>query len=360
MTIVHVSYVYIKQYTDPAAWLKKIDFFIGILDSLAKHAVVKSIHCINYEGKCVHNGVEYYFLNRQKQKVLFPIRIHSLVKSLKPDVVIVHGLIYPLQILLLRLQMGKSVKIVVQHHAERPFKDLRKFIQRWADHYIQSYLFCSTEFGKDWVQQNQIKSQSKIQEVMEASSYFEPLDRKVSRELSKVEGSRIYLWVGRLDENKDPITLARAFAMFAKKNPDVSLYMVFQTEELLNKLIDLTKSPSAKIHLVGKVDHNDLGVWYNSADFIISTSHYEGSGIAVCEGLSCGCVPILTNIPSFRMMTDNGKVGILFEPHDEKSLLMALEKSMGIDISVEQKNVLELFKRKLSFDAIAKNIMSVV
>ena len=106
--------------------------------------------------------------------------------------------------------------------------------------------------------------------------------------------------------------------------------------------------------------HDDLQFWYNSVDYIISGSHYEGSGIAICEGMSCGCIPVLTDIPSFRMMTDHGKLGVLYPAGDENALVDALKKASELDIAVEKMKVLDRFQRELSFEAIAGKIMTVI
>ena len=126
---------------------------------------------------------------------------------------------------------------------------------------------------------------------------------------SGLTGEPAYLWVGRLDENKDPIVVIKAFIKFLSTCPNAKLFMIFQSAELLPQveaILKLTPTLQEHIVLVGRVDHDELIDWYNSADFIISSSHYEGSGVAVCEGMSCGCIPILSSIPSFRWMTTHG------------------------------------------------------
>ena len=141
-------------------------------------------------------------------------------------------------------------------------------------------------------------------------------------------------------------------ALLARKAKAVGRKALLELETIVSD----TKSDGA-INLVGKVEHDDLKYWYNSADFIVSSSHYEGSGIAVCEGLSCGCIPVLTNIPSFRMMTDHGLIGALYEAGNEDSLIDAFIKVNNLDQALQKKMVLETFNRKLSFDAISKKII---
>ena len=100
--------------------------------------------------------------------------------------------------------------------------------------------------------------------------------------------------------------------------------------------------------------------WYSSADFIISSSHYEGSGVAISEAMSCGCIPIVTDIPSFRSMTGKGKCGLLYKPGDEQQLLNLLVKTKEMNMEAERAKVLEQFKKELSFEAIADKINKVI
>ena len=360
MNIIHLSYAQIGNYREPVSWLKKISFYVGILEAMSKHGSIKSIHCISYEGVLQKNDVEYHFIKQKKWQHWLPFKLHSYIKTLRPDAIIVHGLIFPWQVILLRWQLGSGIKILVQHHAERPYHDARSLLQRFADRFVQAYFFCSVDFGRDWVERGQIKSISKVKEVMEASSHFLPYEKEKARAVTKVSGERIFLWVGRLDVNKDPLTVARAFLKFVRLDPTVRLYMIFQSFELFEELKRIISNERMDdvIHLVGQVEHDALETWYNSADFIISSSHYEGSGIAVCEGLSCGCIPVLSDIPSFRMMTDNGTIGVLFEPGNEASLIQALKKTQAMDVAREREKVLQLFEAKLSFNAISTKIMT--
>jgi Glycosyltransferase len=364
MKIIHVSYSLVRpQYTDPWAWIKFLSFFSGILESLAQYAEVITIHHINYRGLVQHNGVAYHFPKLRHWQLLWPVKFNRYIYRLRPDVVVVHGLIFPWQVVMLRWQLGSHAKIIAQHHAEQPLKDIRKYFQRLADRYIQAYLFTSLNLGLRWVEKGQIRDANKIKEIMEVSSPFYPVPKVEASAVTKACGKKIYLWVGRLDANKDPLTMVRAFIRFGHANPGVKLYMIFQTVELLQELkAVLSATPGAFqfIHLVGKISNPDLLYWYNSADFIISSSHYEGSGTAVCEGLSCGCIPVLSDIPSFRMMTDNGRVGLLYESGDEAALLATLQKTLDLNLAFEQEKVLAWFEKELSFEAIAKKIMKVI
>jgi len=71
--------------------------------------------------------------------------------------------------------------------------------------------------------------------------------------------------------------------------------------------------------------------------------------------MSCGCIPILTAIPSFRWMTKEN-IGLLFQPGDQGQLLDALNKSKILDHDLERKKTIENFRMRLSFSAIASEM----
>lgn len=359
MRIVSTSYNKSKEFKSPDEWLKRICFYTGILDELAKEHDVISIERINYEGTYRKNGVGYYFIYLKRSVVRFPFRMHRLIKEFCPDVVFVNGFIFPLQILQLKWKLGRDVKIIVLHRAERPFKGIKKYLQKMADKCVSHYLFTSSEFGDEWLQEGIISDRNKIREIIQASSVFVPACRDSARSTTSVSGAPVFLWVGRLDENKDPVTIVKGFIEFLSWQPSAMLYMIYQSGELLNELDDLVqKSGKAKqaIRLIGQVPHNKMANWYNSADFILSGSHYEGSGVAVSEAMSCGCIPVVTNIPSFRRMTGPGRCGLLFKPGSAESLLHVLLITREMNIEEERNKTISQFQQELSFEAIAGKI----
>lgn len=356
MRIIHLSYARIKEYNDPDLWLKRINFYTGLLDALAKHAHVKSFHCISFDGALVKNAVEYQFLNIGFLQYLFPFKLHAHVKEWKPDVVIVHGLIFPWQLLLFIFQMKRHVKIFVQHHAERPLSFPKNILQRIADRYVSIYFFTSIDLAKPWLTERQINSASKICELMEVSSVFDIQGKKDPSNL------KTYLWVGRFDDNKDPLTLVEAFIKFLSSAPEAKLIIVFKGGYLKNILVALIKDQGVEssIQLVENVEHAQMGSWFMKCNYIISTSHYEGSGTAVCEAMSCGCIPILTDIPSFRMMTQQGNIGLLFKAGDVSGLTNALLRSLKISQAEEREKVIRHFQEHLSFEAVSKKVIKII
>jgi glycosyltransferase involved in cell wall biosynthesis len=362
MIYLSVSYNYSPDFKSPESWFKRTELYAGILEHLSEAHTVISVKQIDYKGEHLHKGVLHHFVDFGKKKTYFPFKLNRFIKSLNPDVVIVQGLHHPLQLMQLRFLLDKKTKVIAHHHAEKPFTGFKKYIQRTADNYVDAYLFASHAMGLEWVKKGNIASGKKIHEVMEVSSNFYPIKKDAAKLKTGVEGGLVFLWVGRLNTNKDPLNVVRAFLKFASANRNARLYIIYQTDELLGEIKDLLNKNAAKnsILLVGPVAHHELLYWYNSADFIVSGSFYEGSGTAICEAMSCGCIPIVTDIFSFRMITDNGNCGILYDAGSETELLTALKQTGHLDLTEKRSRSLAYFKSNLSFDTIANRIQEIV
>lgn len=363
MTIVSTGYAYSSSFNDPGQWLGRIRFYTCILEALANEHEVHSIEQINHTGFLVQDGVQYHFLPPGTSRSGFPSTLHRYIGKIKPEVVLVNGFISPFRIMQLKWMLGRNVKILVINRAERPGTGLRKWLQRMASRSVHRYLFTSKAMGADWIQEGIFTDSKKIAAVIGASSSFRVMDKEPAQIKTQASGSPVFLFVGRLDANKDPLTVLRAFGRYAIEQPDARLYMVYQTEALLediNKLVQSEPALQKAVVLVGSVPHQVMEDWYNSADFIISASHYEGSGVAVCEAMSCGCIPILSDIPSFRAMTGEGSCGFLYPPGNPEALLALLLHTKTINREQEKEKTLRQFRKELSSGAIAAKIEAII
>jgi glycosyltransferase involved in cell wall biosynthesis len=361
MKFIFASYIKTPGFDKPKDWLTRIQAYLGVLEALASRHSVTSIEQINYHGDHLQNGVQYHFMDFGKQKLFFPWKLHRFIKNKKPDIILIHGMDFPLQVIQLRLYMGKGTRIIVQSHGNKMPSAYKRILQRIADKCINAYFFVSAAMAEPWLKEALISDPKKVHEIMVGSSIFQVMDRGEAQRKTGVNGSPVFLWAGNLDANKDPVTLVKAFLRFSRLNPNAKLYMVHQSDQLLEKVIDLLCNDMDKqaVVLVGKVPHEDMLYWFNSADFFVSASHFEVFGAAVVEAMSCGCVPILTNIPSFQKITGNGSCGLLYEAGNEDAALAALQQAVEIDLPAERKKVLRQFEQHLSFDAIAQKIQEV-
>jgi glycosyltransferase involved in cell wall biosynthesis len=196
-----------------------------------------------------------------------------------------------------------------------------------------------------------ISSESKIIECVEGSTQF-----KYEPRIEKDPNS--FLWVGRLDKNKDPLTILKAFNKYIEFNRKAKLTMFYENTQLISKveLFIKNNSLSKNIKLMGSIPQQDLEKWYQKSSFFMLGSHKEGGPVSLIEAMACGCIPIVTDIAPFKAMTNNGDCGLLFSPGDFKNLSLQLKELETLDKEKLRNKTLKQFENHLSHQAIASKI----
>jgi glycosyltransferase involved in cell wall biosynthesis len=225
---------------------------------------------------------------------------------------------------------------------------------------MDAALFAARELARPWQEGGFLRPGTPIFEIMEGSSSFCLRSRQAARARTGLEGEPLCLWVGRLNRNKDPLTVLEGFAGVLDHLPKARLTMAYGEDDLLPEVEAWRKAhPRAAAHvtLLGRVAHRDLEAVYNSADLFVLGSHHEGSGYAVLEALSCGVVPIVTDIPSFRVLTGRGEIGALWPVGDAAALSHTLMMAASAR-RVCPEVVRSFFDERFSFPAIGRQALA--
>jgi glycosyltransferase involved in cell wall biosynthesis len=321
---------------------------------LAKKNDVIVVRRTGFDETVHEHGVQTRFFNASSRSDLK--EIHQFILDQKPDVVLVQGLIYYNEIRKLYNTLEGNSKILVQHHGELPYTGIKGWLQKRALKKANGFLFTAAGNAQAWRDTSIIKNEQPVFEIPEAGTWFQKQDHRESRQKTGIKGSCNFLWVGRLNQNKDPITVLNGFRFLLTYQPEAHLYLIFQDNTLLPKVKDIIEnSPllSNRVSPIGKVAHEELPYWYSAADFYVSGSHREGSGYALIEAMSCGCTPIVTSIPAFRVLTGDGRVGYLYEPGNDIQLTNAMKQAVEEKSDDQQQKQLEFVQAHLSFEAIA-------
>jgi glycosyltransferase involved in cell wall biosynthesis len=291
-----------------------------------------------------------------------PFKLSRHIRRAAPEVIMIHGFTFPIQLLMLRALKPKKTKLIIQHHAEKPFTHpLKHWFQKIAYSKADAFLFASNSLAKPYLATGIIKNTDQVHEVMEGSTLFKPIDKKEARATLAIPDDLVFLWVGRLDSNKDPLTVLKAMDRLKRAGKHFTCYMIYGTNELEEQIrFDIAEYDLKKhIILLGKMEHHLLETWYSAADYFVAASHEEGSGIALCEAMACGCIPVVTNIPSFATMTCQGRYGVLFEPGNESDLFEKLLSLEVLDSLSMGASVHSHFLQHLSPDAIGKRFLAI-
>jgi glycosyltransferase involved in cell wall biosynthesis len=358
ISVVQVNYAFDKGLTEPDELLAHYVTLTGWSEALAGAgagtvAVVQRFH---RDARVARNGIDYIFR---------AARMTEAVAACRPDVAHVNGLIFPAQTWMLRRALDPSSAIVVQSHSDGgaigrapALRILGRLARRAAD----AFLFAADDHAASWRRAGFIAPDQPAYRVMEASSTLQPLARTTAQDVSGLRGSPAILWVGRFNANKDPLTVLEGFERSVGALPGATLTMIYSEDDLLAAVRErLQRSPvlADRVLLIGAVPHDRMASFYSAADLFIVGSHHEGSGYALMEACACGAVPVVTNIPTFRLLTGDGSLGALWEPGDADGCARALIDAGRRDLSTERARLADHFARELSWPAVGTRALEV-
>ena len=266
------------------------------------------------------DGVSYRFVDDAAR---IPRRIIALVASLEPDVIHVRG-IHHLSAVAALARSGDA-PVLIQDHATRVPSGWRSTAWRWALRSVAGAAFTTAEQARPFVDAGLLRADMPIFPVLEGSSTFTPGARDEARRATGMFGDPCLLWTGRLDDNKDPLTLLAAVERVARKLPDVRLWMCYGKAPLLDVVTRrIAESPvlRERVVLLGTRPHAEMELRHRAADFYVQASHHEASGFSLLEAMACGTTPIVTDIPAARRIV--GDTGALIPIENPSALAAAI------------------------------------
>ena len=252
-------------------------------------------------------------------------------------------------------KLAPGLPVVLQDHADRLPRWWRRPRHRRRFATAAGVAFTAVELARPFVAADVFDPTTRLFAIPESSSRFTPGDRARARAATGVHGNPCALWVGRLNRGKDPLTVLDGVALASERMPGLQLWCAFGEEPMLAEVrahIDADRRLAGRVHLLGKVAHAQVETLMRAADLFVSGSRAEGSGYAAMEALACGLTPVLTDIPAFRALTGNGRIGRLWPCGDAPALAAALVDAAASRPSPQQ--VRAHFDETLSFQAVGR------
>jgi glycosyltransferase involved in cell wall biosynthesis len=358
LSVAQVNFAFDNELTDPDQLLHRYRTLTGWSDALHRAGIGSAVVVQRFHRDARLERDEVTYLFRRSA-------IPAAVAACRPDIVHVNGLSFPTHTWRLRRALDGSCAVVVQNHADggpvgrAPLFRARGRATRSA---VDGFLFAADEHAAWWRRAGFIAPRQPVYQVMEASTRLTPLPRALARAESGLSGSPAVLWVGRLNANKDPLTVLSGFERALDHLPSATLTMVYSEEEILAGVrfrVEQSAALADHVRLVGAVPHDRMAAFYSAADLFVAGSHHEGSGYALMEALACGAAPVVTDIPTFRLLTGGGSLGALWTPGDANDCARALIAAGRKDLTAERTRVLDHFVRELSWDVVGRRAVEI-
>jgi glycosyltransferase involved in cell wall biosynthesis len=166
--------------------------------------------------------------------------------------------------------------------------------------------------------------------------------------LGDIEGP-IVLWVGRLEDEKNPQDLIRVAQGLTLSRPDIVFLMVGDTynyDEYLAQLqADQGGSFPPSMRFIRTVNFDDMAKVYRktaqSGGFLLSTSSFESAPMTFIESMVCRCPVISSNVGGVQELIEHELTGVLYNPGDIDAVVKMLEETCANDKSGLRQTIVE-------------------
>jgi D-inositol-3-phosphate glycosyltransferase len=139
----------------------------------------------------------------------------------------------------------------------------------------------------------------------------------------------LLLFVGRFAVEKGITLLFEAIQLLHKKM-SVQLMIIGgdgnhdpRKRDLVDRAVQL--HIEKQVHFAGRVDHQQLPLYYNAADLVVMPSLYESFGLVCLEALACGTPVVSTNVGIMPRILDGETNGATISDASPRSLATAIE-----------------------------------
>ena len=167
--------------------------------------------------------------------------------------------------------------------------------------------------------------------------------------------NKVVLFVGRFSYEKGIPVLLKATKKVLEKRNDVSFLLV-GSGPMEKEMKDLAKNENIKF--AGNVSFDEIGSYYNVADFVVVPSFMEAFGRTAAEAFSMKKPVIAAGIGGLRDIVEMNENGLVYSVRDFKSLA----ESINLLLDDGQKcrefggNGYRKFREKFSRDVVIKKI----
>ena len=174
---------------------------------------------------------------------------------------------------------------------------------------------------KDYLADQHIVERDKIRLV------YNPVLLSDKRKFNKRTDKVRFIFIGRLEEIKNPIGLLRAFSALLSERQDIELLYVgdgFQRKEL-EEFIH-AKNIGEYVRCSGfSPDPLSLAL---QSDVVVQPSHTEGFSLALVEAMSCGLPAVVTPVGSAQSLIENNVNGWIVSSSKDEAILDGLREAV--------------------------------
>ena len=145
----------------------------------------------------------------------------------------------------------------------------------------------------------------------------------VRQQLSIDDDAVVFLFLGRLTQDKGVLDLAQAFNQVQTKNTHL-VFVGPDEKHTQHELVNVTLPCADKVHFVGYTDTPEC--YMAAADVLCLPSYREGFGGVIIEAAAVGIPSIASRIYGITDAVVEGETGLLHEPRNIVEIKVCMEE----------------------------------
>ena len=177
MHVIFINYHYNPKITNPQEYFEynkdKVKFYTDIVQSGIDQVSV--IQRAPYSNKVELSGIRYYFIkdefNAELRWCEKPIKLHTTVAALEPDIVHIAGLDLPIHYRWVRKTIGNKVILIGQHTGEKKWLQRILWLQQFGLRVVDGFIFKNNTDANPWLKAAVILSKQPVYKISGISQY---------------------------------------------------------------------------------------------------------------------------------------------------------------------------------------------
>ena len=233
-------------------------------------------------------------------------------------------------------QVGTDVPVIFESHAGY-LSEARRFYEA-VNHPVVRGVLVPAELNRRRILEmtRTSKPVSVVPNVIDPERFAKQPNAVVQEEWGTLADAKVIVWVGRLEEAKNPLEAIAIAAIVAAADPDVKLLMVgdsphhdARTEEVLTAG---AAALDGRFELRRSVPFEHMPLLYSLAattgGCLLSTSLAESSPMTFLEAMACECPIVSSHVEGIESLVSDGSRGWLYQLGDVLDGVRAVEAAI--------------------------------
>lgn len=238
-----------------------------------------------------HKEIEIYKLELKLNFSLLNVlkNLLKLVDTIKPDVIHAHMFHANMMARYIKLRR-KNIRVICSSHSNYEGGKLRMVLYACTENLCDVHTNVSDNAAQALMRAGAVKNKKiiTVYNGIETQKYKfnEEIRLKARQEFNFNHTTKVMMTIGRIDTPKDYPTLLKAFKIVLKQQPHTFLLIVGdgpKKQEIEALSISLGMNESVKFLGI----RNDIPELLNACDLFVSSSAWEGFGLAILEAMLC-------------------------------------------------------------------------